>query len=76
MPFAFSYWRPDGTPTGMRVTAITGDIQRVKAEFSNLRLDKSKAELYPMYLRNKRLIPNATDLEFGFNKIIDVNPLE
>lgn len=76
MPFAFSYWRPDGTPTGMRVTAITGDIQRVKAEFSNLRLDKSKAELYPMYLRNKRLIPNASDLEFGFNKLIDVNPLE
>ena len=73
---AFSYWRPDGTPTWMRVTAITWDVQRIKAEFSNLRLDKSKAELYPMYLRNKRLIPNATDLEFGFNKIIDVNPLE
>lgn len=76
MPFAFSYWRPDNTPTGMRVTQITGDIQRVKAEFANLRLDKSKAELYPMYLRNKRVIPNATDLEFGFNKIIDANPLE
>lgn len=76
MPFAFSYWRPDGTPTGMRVTMITGDVQRCKAEFANLRLDKSKAELYPMYLRNKRLIPNGTDLEFGFNKLIDVNPLE
>lgn len=76
LPFSFSYWRPDGTPTGMRVTSITGDVQRVKAEFANLRLDKSKAELYPMYIRNKRLIPNASDLEFGFNKIIDANPLE
>ena len=76
MPFAFSYWRPDGTPTGMRVTSITWDVQRVKAEFSNLRLDKSKAELYPMYIRNKRLLPNATDLDFWFNKIIDANPLE
>jgi len=76
MPFAFSYWRPDGTPTGMRVTQITWDTQRVKAEIANLRLDKSKAELYPMYLRNKRIIPNATDLEFWFNKIIDANPLE
>ncbi len=76
MPFAFSYWRPDGTPLGMRVSKITGDVQRVKAEFANLRLDKSKAELYPMYIRNKRIIPNATDLEFGFNKIIDANPLE
>ena len=74
--FAFSYWRPDGTPLGMRVSKITGDVQRVKAEFSNLRLDKSKAELYPMYIRNKRLIPNITDLEFWFNKIIDANPLE
>jgi len=74
--FAFSYWRPDGTPLGMRVTSITGNVQRIKAEFANLRLDKSKAELYPMYIRNKRIIPNSTDLEFGFNKIIDANPLE
>jgi len=76
MPFAFKYWNPDGTLTGTRVPQITGDIQRVKAEIANLRLDKSKAELYPMYLRNSRMIPNKSDLEFGLNKVIDTNPLE
>lgn len=28
-----------------------------------------------MYLRNSRMIPNKSDLEFGLNKIIDTNPL-
>lgn len=60
----------------MRVSKITGDVQRVKAEIANLRLDKSKSELYPMWIRNSRMIPNASDLEFGLNKVIDANPLE
>lgn len=76
MPFSFKYWNPDGTLTGIRVPQITGDIQRVKAEIANLRLDKSKSELFPMYLRNTRMIPNKSDLTFGLNKVIDANPFE
>lgn len=75
-PFVFTYYRPDGTPFGKNIVDDTGNVQRVKAIIANLRLDKAKAELYPMYLRNTRLIKNKTDLDFGFNKIIDVNPLE
>jgi len=76
LPFAFTYWVPDGTPFGMRVPMFTADSQKAKAIMNNLRMDKELAELYPMYLRNSRLIPNKWDIEFGFNKIIDVNPLE
>lgn len=75
-PFAFKYWSPDGSITGMRVGKITGDVQKVKAEIANLRLDKSKSELYPMWLRNKRIIPDTSDLTFGLNKVIDAIPLE
>lgn len=76
-PFSFKYFKPvRNNPFGYRVTDLLRDVQDTKALIANLRLDKSKAELYPMYLRNTRLIKNKTDLDFGFNKIVDVNPLE
>ena len=76
-PFAFTYWKPrSANPFGDRIGTYIGDIQRVKAEMINLRLDKSKAELYPMYLYNTRLIKNKSDLDFGFNKLVAANPLE
>ena len=76
-PFSFAYYRPErGNVFGRSVVDDTGDVQRIKAIIANLRLDKSKAELYPMYLYNTRLVKNRTDLDFGFNKMIAVNPLE
>lgn len=76
LPFAFTQWIPDGTPFWLRVPHFTADPQRAKAIMANLRMDKELAELYPMYLRNTNMIPNRWDIEFGFNKLIDVTPLE
>ena len=75
---SFRYWRPDkNNPMWQRIAKLwVADLQSIKAEIANLRLDKSKAELYPMYVRNTRLIKNKTDLNFWFNKVIDATPLE
>ena len=75
---AFRYWRPDrNNPYGQRIAKLgVADLQEVRAQIANLRLDKSKAELYPMYLYNSRLIKNKDDLNFGFNKLVAANPLE
>lgn len=42
-----------------------------KAEIANLRLNKMRAELYPMYLYNKDYV-SGKDLDFGFNKRIPI----
>jgi hypothetical protein len=74
---AVTYWRPRrSNPYGDRMPRYVGDVQVIKSIMANLRLDKIKAELYPMYIRNTRLITNKADLKFWFNKIIDANPLE
>lgn len=76
-PFDFTYYRPlRGDCFGKSVVDDTGDVQRAKAIIANLRLDKSMAELYPMYMYNTRMLKNKSDLDFGFNKLIAVNPLE
>ena len=76
-PFSFKLFRPvRWNPTGYRLFDLIRDVQDSKAIIANLRLDKSKAELYPMYLFNSRLIKNKTDLDFWFNKLISVNPME
>lgn len=74
---AITYRRPrKNNPFWDRMARYVWDVQIAKSMLANLRFDKAKAELYPMYLRNTRLIKNKADLEFGFNKIVDVNPLE
>ncbi len=74
---AVTYRRPRrNNPYGDRMPRYVGDVQIVKSIMANLRLDKIRAELYPMYIRNTRLITNKADLKFWFNKIIDANPLE
>jgi hypothetical protein len=71
-PLAFFYWKPDrDNPFGDRPANYTRDVQLQKAEIANLRLNKMRAELYPMYLYNSDLI-NSKDLSFGFNKGIPV----
>jgi hypothetical protein len=69
-PFEFSHYRPQRwLIVGRSVPDDTEDVQVAKAMIANLRFDKSKAELYPMYLYNTRLIKNKTDLDFWFNKL-------
>ena len=73
---AITYHKPRrNNPYGDRIARYVGDVQIMKSIIANLRLDKIKAELYPTYLRNTRMIKNKGDLEFGFNKVIDANPL-
>ncbi len=67
-PLSFYYWKPDrDNPFGDRIANYVRDVQIQKAEIANLRLNKMRAELYPMYLYNKAYI-NKKDLSFGFNK--------
>ncbi len=72
--FTFWYWKPEpGNPFGDRPANKCRDVQRVKAIIANLRVQKSKAELYPMYLANQRYVKAKTDLSFGFNKFLMVD---
>lgn len=73
-PFAFQYWKPEpNNPFWDRPANKLRDVQRVKAILANLRLNKAKAELYPMYFYNKKYIQNKSDLTFWFNKFIAVD---
>lgn len=72
-PFSFYYWKPDrNNPFGDRPANYVRDVQLQKAEIANLRLNKMRAELYPMYLYNKDYV-KGTDLDFGFNKRIPIS---
>ena len=74
---AITYWKPrKNNPFGDRMARYIGDVQIIKSMLASLRLKKVTAELYPMYIRNTRLIKNKADLDFWFNKIVDANPLE
>ena len=67
-PFAFYYWKPDrDNPFGDRIANYIRDVQLQKAEIANLRLNKMRAELYPMYLYNSDVV-DKKNLSFGFNK--------
>jgi hypothetical protein len=64
-PFAYQYWKPEpNNPFGDRPANKLRDVQRVKAILANLRLNKAKAELYPMYFYNKKYLQNKSDLSF------------
>ena len=69
-PFTYYYWKPRRyDPMGFRVADYVRDVQINKSKIANLRFDKMKAELYPMYLFNSDYVKGA-DLGFGFNKFI------
>lgn len=71
-PFSFKYWKPlRDNFFWDRPANYTRDVQIQKAIIANLRLDKMRAELYPMYIYNKDYI-NSKDLSFWFNKWIPV----
>ena len=72
-PLAFYYWKPDrDNPFWDRPANYIRDVQLQKAEIANLRLNKMRAELYPMYLFNKDFV-SSKDLAFWFNKGIPVS---
>ena len=54
------------------VADLVEDKQRAKAEMLNLGLESATADLYPMYLFNKRKIFDPNDLNFAFNKFVPV----
>ena len=69
-PFTYFYWKPRrNDPFGFRIADYIRDVQINKSKIANLRLDKMKAELYPMYLYNTDYV-KWSDLWFGFNKFI------
>lgn len=73
-PFTFWYYSPEpNNPFGDRPANKVRDVQKAKAIIANLRLQKSKAELYPMYLVNQRYVAPKTDLSFGFNKFLMID---
>lgn len=70
-------WKPKrDSYFGHRLAIFCLNVQNAKSLISTLRYQKAKAELYPMYLANTRMIQDRTDLDFGFNKVIFANPME
>lgn len=73
-PISFKYWKPlRDNFFWDRPANYTRDVQIQKAIIANLRLDKMRAELYPMYLYNKDYV-SGKDLAFWFNKGIWISP--
>lgn len=76
-PVLINNWRPDRSSIfGQRLAVICKNTQIAVTLIQNLRYKKAKAELYPMYLYNTRLIKRPADLDFWFNKFIPANPNE
>jgi len=72
-PLKFKYWKPlRDNFYWDRPANYTRDVQIQKAIIANLRLDKMRAELYPMYLYNKDYV-SGKDLSFWFNKGIPIS---
>jgi len=70
-------WKPKrDSYFGHRLAIFCLNVQNAKSLIATLRYQKGKAELYPMYIANPRMIPDRTDLDFGFNKVIFANPME
>ena len=72
-PFSFEYYGFEpNNPLGDNVINHTAEPQKIKALNRNLRIKKSKAELYPMYFYNEKYL-DKNKLSFGFNKFIPVS---
>ena len=57
---------------GVSIPDLIEDKQRARSVMINLGMESALADLYPMYLFNKRKIKNTRDLKFGFNKFVAV----
>ena len=57
---------------GVSIPDLIEDKQRARSVMINLGMESAKADLYPMYLFDKKKITNPNDLTFGFNKFVPV----
>lgn len=57
---------------GVNIPDLIEDKQRARSVLINLGKESAIADLYPMYIFNKRKIPNARSLRFAFNKFVPV----
>lgn len=57
---------------GVSIPDLVEDKQRARSVMINLGMESAKADLYPMYLYDKRKIGNPKDLDFAFNKYVPV----
>lgn len=74
-PILINNWKPDRSSIfGQRLATVCKNAQMAIVLIQNLRYKKDKAELYPMYLYNTRLIKRPADLDMWFNKFIATNP--
>ncbi len=71
MPFAFFYWKPNGTFFGDRPANYIRDTQKWKAEMRNLQADKVRQEVYVQWLYNSDFV-SGKDIGFWLNKKIAV----
>lgn len=58
---------------GVSIPDLIEDKQRARAIMINLGMESAKADLYPMYLFDKKKISVDTNLDFAFNKMIPIN---
>lgn len=58
---------------GTSIPDLTEDKQRGMAIAQNLSLKAMEADLYPMYVYSSTKIPNKSDLDFEFNKMIGID---
>lgn len=59
--------------SAISIPDLVEDKQRGRAVMINLGMESAIADLYPMYLYNKKKIKNKNELNFEFNKFIGVN---
>lgn len=72
-PLSFEYYGFEpNNPLWDNVVKHTAEPQKIKALMRNLRIKKSKAELYPMYFYNDKYL-DKWKLAFWFNKFIPVS---
>lgn len=58
---------------GVSIPDLIEDKQRARSVLINLGMESAIADLYPMYLFDKKKIKNPADLDFAFNKFIGIS---
>lgn len=58
---------------GVSIPDLIEDKQRARSILINLGIESAKADLYPMYVFNRKKIPEEENLDFEFNKFIPIN---
>ena len=59
--------------SAVSIPDLIEDKQRARSVMINLGMESGIADLYPMYLYDKKKIKNPSDLDFDFNKFVGIN---